>query len=139
MNINFDKHKQTTLLILILAIIGLAGIYFAVIGIEPVEVSIEQIENSMTGRLVKISGAISNIRKSKTGNLYWSVDDGSSGNITVPLLDNKFKKLTARSGDAVEIIGLVSEYKGEMEIMPKEIRMMTIGDGVAGDVADGAD
>lgn len=118
-HINLDKSKQITLLISFLAIVGLAGIYIAVKNIKPIELSIESIEDSMTGRLVKISGNIDNIRKSKSGNSYWTVDDGS--NITVPILDSKFKKLTPKRGDFVEVIGLVTKYNEELEVMPKEI------------------
>jgi len=121
MSINVDKPKQITLLIFVLSTIGLLGIYFAVINITPVELRIEEIENSMTGKIVKITGIIGNIRKSKSGNMYWTVDDGS--NITVPILDNKFKKLSVKRGEAVEILGLVSEYNGELEVMPKDIRV----------------
>jgi DNA/RNA endonuclease YhcR with UshA esterase domain len=117
--INLDRSKQLTLLILLLAIVGLVAITFAVQNIKPIEMEIGAIEESAEGKLVKISGSIENIRKSKSGNLYWLVGDGN--NITVPLLDGKFKKLTAKRGDTVEIIGLVSIYNGEMEIMPKEI------------------
>jgi RecJ-like exonuclease len=116
---NLDKSKQIILLVLILTIIGLAGIYFAVTNITPIELNIEAIEDSMTGRLVKINGRIDNIRKSRSGNLYWTVNDGS--NITVPILNNKFKKLTPKRGDMVEIIGLVTKYNEELEVMPKEI------------------
>jgi len=119
--IKIDKSNQIMLLILVLAIVGLTGIYFAVGNIKPIELRIEDIEDSMAGRLVKISGKISNIRKSKAGNSYWTIDDGS--NITVPILDNKFKKLTPKRDDVVEIVGLVTKYKEELEIMPKEIYM----------------
>ncbi len=121
LNIRFDRSKQITLLILLLAIVGLVIIYFAVMNIKPKELEIGDIQDSMTGRLVKITGEISNIKKNKSGNSYWTVDDGSS--ITVPILDNKFKKLTPERGDIVEIIGLVTKYKEELEVMPKEIRI----------------
>jgi len=61
------------------------------------------------------------VKKSSTGNMYLTVNDGSS--ITVPLLSNKFRKLTPKRGDIVDIIGLVSVYKEELEVMPKEISM----------------
>jgi DNA/RNA endonuclease YhcR with UshA esterase domain len=117
----FDKTKQITLLVLILAVGGLAGLYFAIEGIKPLELEIGSIEKSMIGKLVKITGRIDYIRKSKTGNSYWTVNDGN--NITVPILDNKFKKISVKRGDSVEIIGLVSEYNEELEVMPKEISM----------------
>jgi len=119
MNINIDKQKQITLVMLILSIIGLIAIYFSVENIKPVELKIESIEDSMVDKLVKINGKIDYIRKSKSGNLYWTVSDGS--NITVPILDEKFKKLSVKRGDDVEIVGLVTKYNEELEVMPKEI------------------
>ncbi len=116
---SIEKSKQITLLIFILAVIGLLAIYFAVINIKPIELKIASIEDSMVDRLVKINGTIDYIRKSKTNNFYWTVNDGS--NITVPILDNKFKKLSVKKGDSVGIIGLVTLYNGELEVMPKEI------------------
>ena len=119
MNLGLFSPKYMTLLIFILAITGLIIIYVSVKNITPLELKIESIENSMIDRIVKIDGKIENIRKSKTGNFYWTVGDGN--NITVPILDDKFKKLEVKSGDTVEVIGLVTEYKGELEVMPKEI------------------
>lgn len=118
-NLHFGTFEQTTLLILVLAVVGLLGIYFAVGSIDPVELEIGSIGESMVGRLVKISGKISNIRKSSSGNSYWSVSDGST--ITVPILDNRFKSMALKRGDSVEVMGLVTKYKEELEVMPKEI------------------
>jgi len=119
MNLNINEQKQITLFILFLSIIGLVAIYYSVINIKPTELKIESIEDSMIDRIVKISGRIDNIRKSKTGNFYWTVNDGT--NITVPILDGKFKKLEVKRGDSVEIVGLVTKYNEELEVMPKEI------------------
>ena len=116
---SIEKSKQMTILIFILAAVGLIAIYFAVINIKPIELKIASIEDSMVDRLVEINGTIDYIRKSKTNNFYWTVNDGN--NITVPILDNKFKKLSVKQGDSVGIIGLVTLYNGELEVMPKEI------------------
>lgn len=118
-NMSIEKPSQITLLVLILSVIGLITIYFSVKSVKPVELKINSIEESMDGTLVKINGRIDNIKKSKSGNFYWTVNDGS--NITVPILDDKFKKLDLKNGDNVEIIGLVTKYKDQLEIMPKEI------------------
>ncbi len=116
---SIEKPKQMTILIFILAAVGLIAIYFAVINIKPIELKIASIEDSMVDRLVIINGTIDYIRKSKTNNFYWTVDDGA--NITVPILDKEFKKLSVKQGDSVGIIGLVTLYNGELEVMPKEI------------------
>jgi len=117
--LDIDRSKQITVLIFLLAVAGLTGIYFAIQNIEPVELSIQSIEDSMEGRLVRITGTIDKIKKSTSGNSYWTVSDGSS--ITVPILDSKFKKLVPKRGDIVEIVGLVTKYKDELEVMPREI------------------
>jgi RecJ-like exonuclease len=119
MELGLFSSKYITILIFILSIIGLVTIYISVINIKPLELKIESIEDSMVDRLVKVNGKIDNIRKSKSGNFYWTVDDGS--NITIPILDDKFKKLDVKSGDSVEILGLVTKYNDELEVMPKEI------------------
>jgi DNA/RNA endonuclease YhcR with UshA esterase domain len=119
MEISMFSSRYITLLIFILSVIGLVTIYVSVINIKPLELKIESIEDSMIDRVVKIDGKIENIRKSKTGNFYWTVGDGD--NITVPILDDKFKKLDVKSGDSVEILGLVTKYNDELEVMPKEI------------------
>lgn len=119
---NIDRPKEITLLILVLAAAGLAGIYFAAKNIEPADLKVGEIGDSMKGRLVRVSGVIGYIRKSTSNNMYWTVSDVDDGsNITVPILDGKFKKLAAKRGDAVEIVGIVTEYNGELEIMPKEV------------------
>lgn len=119
LSLSLDRTKQLTLLILVLAIAGLAGIYFAIENIKPIETKIDSIEDSLNGRIVRINGMISNIKKSKSGNFYWTVDDGS--NITVPILDSKFKSLAVKKGDTVEVVGVVTKYNGELEVMPREI------------------
>ena len=119
MILNDIKSKQMTMLIFVLAAVGLIAIYFAVINIKPIELKIASIEDSMVDRLVIINGTIDYIRKSKTNNFYWTVDDGA--NITVPILDKDFKKLYVRQGDRVGILGLVTKYNDELEVMPKEI------------------
>jgi len=117
-----DNSKLTTVLVLFLAVAGLAITYFAVENIDPIELNIGAIEDSMNGKLVKIIGTINNIRKSQSGNSYWTVsDDSNDAGITVPILDSKFKKIVPKRGDAVEIVGLVTKYKDELEVMPKEI------------------
>ena len=121
MEIGLCKSNMITLLIFFLSIIGLAGIYFAVENIKPLDLEISSVEESMIGRLVRINGRIDYIMKSRTGNFYWTVDDGQ--NITVPILDGKLKKISVKQGDVVEIVGLVSKYNDELEIMPKEINV----------------
>lgn len=123
-------------LLLGLSVAGVAAIYFASERIEPLAVSVEDVAASgvdgpLVGRLVRVDVAICNIRKSKSGTVYWSVADDAecAGNVmTVPVFDKKLKALSVAKGDTIGIIGTVDDYEGELEIVPKDVRL---ADGVA--------
>lgn len=108
---------------LILVAFGLGLIYYSVSLTESAETEIQNLENFPQGSLVKISGEISQLSKSKAGNIYWTLDDGT-GKITVPLLGNIASDYADISKNSlVTVTGLVSEYNGELEVMPKEIEV----------------
>jgi DNA/RNA endonuclease YhcR with UshA esterase domain len=107
----------------ILVIVGLGLVYYSVSLTESAETQIVNLENFPKGSLVKISGEISKLSKSKAGNIYWTLDDGT-GTITVPLFGSiavDYSSITKNS--LVTVTGLVSEYNGELEITPKEIEV----------------
>jgi len=116
------RSEIVTLAIAFLAVSGLLGVYFSARNMEPLDIGIGSISGSMAGKIVRISGVIDKVRKSASNNIYWTVDDGSG--ITVPLLESKFKNMPVQAGDSVEIVGVVSQYNGEMEVMPKEINVL---------------
>ena len=119
-----------------LSVAGVAAIYFASERIEPLAVSVEGVAASgvdgpLVGRLVRVDAAVCNIRKSKSGTVYWSVADDAecAGSVlTVPVFDKKLKALSVAKGDTIGIIGTVDDYEGELEIVPKDVQLT---DGVA--------
>jgi DNA/RNA endonuclease YhcR with UshA esterase domain len=113
-------QTQVTLIVLILSIVGVGAIYLATTTIEPLNVGVESIDDSMVGRMVLVGGEVVGVRKTKSGSVFWSIGT-SERNLTVPLLEAKFKSIDVEVGESVVIKGLVSEYQGELEIMPKEI------------------
>ena len=116
---------------------GIAAIWFASERIEPLAVSVEDVAASgadgpLVGRLVRVDAAVCNIRKSKSGTIYWSVADDAecAGRVLiVPVFDKKLKALGVAKGDAIEIVGTVDDYEGELEIVPKDAQVLG---GVAG-------
>ena len=117
------KENAIIFALLILTVAGLSLIYYSISLTESAETEIANLENFPKGSLVKIAGEISKLSKSKTGNIYWTVDDGT-GSITIPLLGSiadVYQDITKNS--LVSVTGLVSEYNGELEIMPKEIEV----------------
>jgi RecJ-like exonuclease len=120
MEIRADSDLQMTILIFILSVAGICAIYVAVGNIEPEQVSVTDVKGAMDGKVVSITGTLCKIRKTKTGSVFWSLGDEVE-NVTVPLLETGLKGIPAAEGDIVNVIGMVSEYNGEKEIIPKRI------------------
>lgn len=124
-----DSYVMAALL-LALSAAGIAAIYFASERIEPMAVSVDGvaasgIDGPLVGRLVRVDAAVCNIRKSKSGTVYWSVaDDAECGGsvLTVPVFDKKLQALGVAKGDALRITGTVDEYEGDLEIVPKDVQ-----------------
>jgi DNA/RNA endonuclease YhcR with UshA esterase domain len=117
------KENAVIFALLILTVAGLSLIYYSVSLTESAQTEIANLENFPKGALVKISGEISKLSKSKTGNIYWTVEDGT-GSITIPLLGNIADDYSSISKNSlVTVTGLVSEYNNELEIMPKDIEV----------------
>lgn len=118
-------NEENTIIfsLLILVAVGLSLIYYSVSLTESAETEIGNLENFPQGSLVKITGQILKISKSSSGNIYWTIED-ETGSITVPLLGaiaNDYRSITKNT--AVTVSGLISEYKGTLEITPKEIEI----------------
>jgi DNA/RNA endonuclease YhcR with UshA esterase domain len=121
------KEKFLISLILGLSIIGLLTLYLAISLINPVEIKIKDIKEPMTGNLVKITGKIESFKKSNTGNIYLNVSD-DTGEITVPLIGNLGKKFSnITKGEKVEIVGIITEYKDTLEVLPRSEKDVVIG------------
>ena len=116
---------ENTIIIALLVLVaaGLGLVYYSVILTQSAETAIVDLENFPTGSLVTVSGEISKLSKSKSGNIYWTLDDGT-GNITIPLLGSTADNyVSIEKNSLVTVTGLVSEYNNELEVMPKEIEV----------------
>lgn len=118
------QEKYLIALIFLLTISGLLITYYAISNVDPKEMKISDINESAKGNLVTITGNIKTIKQSKSGNVYLTVDDGTD-KITVPLLGalpQKFPDI--KKDQLVRITGIVSEYNGQPEVMPKDIEVL---------------
>jgi RecJ-like exonuclease len=118
------QEKYLIALIFLLTISGLLITYYAISNVDPKEMKISDINESAKGNLVTITGNIKTIKQSKSGNVYLTVDDGTD-KITVPLLGalpQKFPDI--KKDQLVRITGIVSEYNGQSEVMPKDIEVL---------------
>jgi len=118
------QEKYLIVLIFILTVAGLSITYYAVSTLDPKEIKISEITESMKGNLVRITGNVVTVKRSNSGNTYLTVDD-ESDKITVPLLGKLSQQFSNIKKDQfVSITGIVSEYSGQLEIMPKNIEVL---------------
>lgn len=125
--------KKNTLVYVCLAasVTGLALIYIAARSIQPSSTPIGGITFDMVGRSVKTTGFISYKSTHPNGHIFLTISDGDGSQIQVPLFagfvssferNNKQRATTdeLRRGALVEIEGLVGEYRGQLQVVPRK-------------------
>jgi DNA/RNA endonuclease YhcR with UshA esterase domain len=130
------ESYMATALLLALSAAGIAAIWFASERIEPLQTTVAGIseaglDSPLVGRLVRVDATVCNVRKSKSGSLYWSVadDDDCSVMLTAPVFEKTLKAMGVAKGDTLRITGTVDEYEGELEIVPKDAQLLGGGAG----------
>ncbi len=118
----------------ITSIIGLVGMVFFAGQIMPREVKITDINRGMLDEDVAVEGVVEDIGKSKGSNTYFlDIMDGT-GKITLIIFDStatdlqKDKNLSVQSIDKkrVSVVGTVSDYKGNTELILKDSNSLKI-------------
>ena len=110
--------------------VGLAMIYFVATTIEAEPTRIEDITFEMVGRSVKTAGFIAYRTDHESGHIFLTIEDGDS-KIQVPLFsgfvssferENKQMATTKelRRGALIEVEGLVGEYRGQLQVVPRK-------------------
>lgn len=121
-------------IVLITSIIGLVGMIFFAGQIMPREVKIIDINRGMLDEDVAIEGVVEDIGKSKSSNTYFlDIMDGT-GKTTLIIFDStatdlqKEKNLSVQSIDKkrVNVVGTVSDYKGNTELILKDSNSLKI-------------
>lgn len=105
---------------IIIAILGLIGLFFIT------RVSSEQvisIEDLKIGQMERITGMVTSAYVSRGGHTFLKVAD-NTGEIKVVAFEGSNIEIAPELevGDEVSVFGRVEEYKGEMEIIAKDIR-----------------
>ena len=129
-------NKNTLILVCVLSsITGLILIYFAAAKIEPAPVKIEEINSELVGRSVTIRGYISYKTNHPAGHIFLTVSYNKT-KIAVPLFAGFVNQLSEadfpiedlKKGANVMVTGLVGEYKGELQVVPRkttDIKILT--------------
>ena len=116
---------------IVCSVVGLALIYIAARSIKPSSTPISGITFDMVGRSVKTTGYISYKSSHPNGHIFLTIADGDGSRIQVPLFAgfvssferNNMQHATAdelRRGAVVEVEGLVGEYRGQLQVVPRK-------------------
>jgi DNA/RNA endonuclease YhcR with UshA esterase domain len=113
---------------LICSVAGLVLIYVSSLYIEPTKMKVSDINSELVGRFVIINGKITNKKTSDAGHVFLTISDNKSS-IQVPLfasfmktlMENEISESDLKVGYKVSISGLVDEYQGQLQIIPRKI------------------
>lgn len=121
------KKKILLIACILISLVGLVFIYFSALAISPSETKISMIDSSSIGKLISTTGKISYVRTHSAGHIFLTITDGNS-RIEVPIFSSLVSKLSSngitqydlRKGRTIRITGIVDEYKGQLQIVPKK-------------------
>lgn len=102
---------------LVCSIIGIFIIFIFADRLEPSLVKISEISESSIDKSIRVQGEIESIKSTPTA-LMLGIKDGNSSIKVVAFND---KNLAFNKGQPVEVFGIVTEYKGVLEIEAKSI------------------
>lgn len=111
----------------ILSAVGLGLIYIAAINIQPALLSLEEVDSQLIGRSVKTSGYISYKKIHPEGHVFLTISENGR-KIQVPLFAGFMNALNGngltendlKKGVKISVSGLVGEYKGQLQIIPRK-------------------
>jgi len=102
---------------IVVVLVGIFLLYIFVESIEPKYVT--ELDDSLIGVTVKVNGTINKI-KEINGHCFIEIDD-----IKVVVFSNIAKRYpyvyNLSKNDFINVVGEVSKYKGELEIIAKEV------------------
>ncbi len=116
------------------SILGLFLIYLAVKSIQPQKARLSEITSEFIGKTVTINGKIVYKKYHPAGHLFLSLSDGKQI-IQVPLFSSLMEELVRKGfsvenftkGKSITITGLVSEYKGQLQVIPRKVSDIRLG------------
>ena len=116
------------LICLLTSVIGLVLIYIAAINLEPKQIELKDINPELVGRSVLTTGEIVYRKTHEAGHLFLTISDGDT-EVAVPLFAgylNTLKEVGITEDDFYEgaeisVSGLVDEYQGQLQIIPRRV------------------
>jgi exonuclease VII large subunit len=105
---------------IVIAIIGIIALFFIT---EYNKETIVNIEDLKIGQIERINGMVTSVYVSRNDHVFLKVAD-NTGEITVVAFKNSNidEAYDLENGDQISVLGRIDEYKGDLEIIAKEIR-----------------
>jgi DNA/RNA endonuclease YhcR with UshA esterase domain len=121
------EKKILILTCFLISIIGLVLIYIATINIEPKQIELKNINYELVGRFVSTTGEIVYKKSHDAGHLFLTISDNKT-NIQIPLFSGFMNSLNEvgitksdfKLGSKISISGLVDEYQGQLQVVPRK-------------------
>lgn len=119
MRITEPRARQVALLC---SITGLAVILIASVLLSPLEVSIEEIDESMLSQRVATAGKVSWVSAGEKA-LLFGIKDGTV--MTAVIFSPSAEQISAvTQGNLIRIVGKVEKYKGKLEIVAETVQVI---------------
>ena len=105
---------------IVIALVGILALFFITKFSSEETISIKELK---IGQIERASGMVTSVYISKDDNAFIKVAD-NSGEITVVAFKNSniAEVYDLEVGDQISVLGRIEEYKGELEIIAKEIK-----------------
>ena len=124
-----------TLICFLTSVVGLILIYIAAINLKPIEIKISQITPEFIGRSVSIQGIITQKNIHSEGHVFLMISDDEF-DIQVPIFSSLMNDLKKENitesefkiNEAISVTGLVDEYRGQLQILPRKTSDIKLGD-----------
>jgi len=119
------KDESLVKLSILTSIIGISGLLVFLFVSKPLQVRVQDIDETLLGKRVEVSGKVEDLF-SKNGHIFFYLRNVSK--IKVVAFRSTVKRLgleDLRDGDSVKVIGTVERYRGEIEIITKDLRILS--------------
>jgi len=104
---------------IVVAMLGIVALFFIIKYNEQNTVKISELKE---GQVEKITGMINSVYISKDDHAFLKVADTSGEVSVVAFKSSNIDVYNLEIGDQISVLGRVEEYKGELEIIAKEIK-----------------
>jgi DNA/RNA endonuclease YhcR with UshA esterase domain len=112
--------KKILIVSVAIAIFGICLLFYIARTSKPNFVPLNEIDSTYIGKTISTSGRIVSVNYNK-GNIFLTIYDKNSS-IDVPIFSNvaKYLNVNLKKGQKIVVSGMVDEYKGKLQIVPRK-------------------